>query len=158
LTAAECGRLFDEPRQLRREYAGAIYHVLNRGDRRLFLAALTEACGRTHRQIHAYCLMRNHFHLVLETPEANLVAGMKWLQGTYTQRYNGRHERFGHLFQGRYKAVPVEAANAGYLETLTTYIHLNPARAGLIAIGKERLSNTRLSLPPSEQMEPQSDL
>jgi REP element-mobilizing transposase RayT len=78
------------PRQLRREYAGAIYHVMNRGDRReeifrdaadrrLFLAALTEACGKTHWQIHAYCLMRNHFHLVLETPDANLVVGMKWL-------------------------------------------------------------------------------
>ena len=80
------------PRTLRVEYAGAIYHVMNRGnqrqaifrdeaDRRRFLATLAEACGKTGWQIHAYCLMRNHFHLVLETPSANLVSGMKWLLG-----------------------------------------------------------------------------
>jgi len=81
---AQCGSLRPMPRQLRREFAGAIYHVMNRGgrrerifrdeeDRRMFLAALSEACGKTHWQIHAYCLMGNHFHLVLESPEANLV-------------------------------------------------------------------------------------
>ncbi len=76
------------------------------------------------------------------------MAGMKWLQGTYTQRYNGRHKVFGHLFQGRYKAVPVEAGNAGYLETVSTYIHLNPARAGLVEIGKEKLKSYRWSSYP----------
>jgi REP element-mobilizing transposase RayT len=84
------------PRQLRGEYTGAIYHVLNRGDRRedifrdaqdrrMFLDTLTEACAKTHWQIHAYCLMRNHFHLVLETPAAHLVAGMKWLLGLHVR-------------------------------------------------------------------------
>ena len=112
------------PRQLRREYAGAIYHVMNRGDRReeifrdaadrrLFLAALTEACGKTHWQIHAYCLLRNHFHLVLETPDANLVVGMKWLVGVYTKRFNIRHKECGHLFAGRYKALHVEGSGDG---------------------------------------------
>jgi hypothetical protein len=87
--------------------------------------------------------MANHYHLLLETPEANLVAGMKWLQGTYTQRYNYRHQVCGHLFQGRYKAVPVEGS--GYFGVVSTYIHLNPARAGLIEIGKERLKQYRWS-------------
>jgi len=135
------------PRQLRREYAGAIYHVMNRGDRRepifrdgadrrLFLAALTEACGKTQWQIHAYCLMRNHFHLVLETPAANLVVGMKWLLGVYTKRFNIRHKKCGHLFAGRYKALPVEGGGDGYLRTVCDYVHLNPARAGLLKAGQ----------------------
>ncbi len=141
-------------RPLRIEYPGAMYHIMARGnrgqaifrddqDRQCFLATLAEACGKTGWRIHAYVLMNNHYHLLAETPEGNLVAGMKWLQGTYTQRYNGRHEVFGHLFQGRYKAVPVEAENAGYLEAVSTYIHLNPARAGLIRIGKEKLGRYR---------------
>ena len=107
------------PRQMRREFAGAIYHVINRGDgreeifrddqdRRMFQAALTEGCGKTEWQIHADCLMRHHFHLVLETPQANLVAGMKWLLGVYTKRFNIRHKECGHLFAGRYKALHVE--------------------------------------------------
>jgi len=131
------------PRQMRREYAGAIYHVMNRGDRReaifrdavdrrMFLAALTEACGKTQWQIHAWCLMRNHFHLVLETPDANLVAGMKWLLGVYTKRFNIRHKECGHLFAGRYKALHVEGSGDGYLRTVRDYVHLNPARAGLL--------------------------
>jgi len=92
------------PRQLRIEYPGAIYHLMNRGDRRepifkddadrvKFLNTLAEACAKTAWQVHAYCLMGNHFHLVLETPEANLVAGMKWFLGTYTARFNRRHRR-----------------------------------------------------------------
>ena len=72
-------------------------------DRRCFLETLGEACEKTGWHIHAYVLMGNHYHLLVETPEANLVAGMKWLQGTYTQRFNSRHKVFGHLFQGRYK-------------------------------------------------------
>ena len=88
-------------RKLRLEYPGAIYHVMNRGDRRqaifkhdtdreLFFSTLTEVCDKTRWQVHAYCLMDNHFHLVLHTPDANLVAGMKWFLGTYTSRFNRR--------------------------------------------------------------------
>jgi len=88
------------PRKLRVQYEGAIYHVMNRGDhredifhndedRQLFLKTLGEACAKTAWQVHAYCLMRNHFHLVVETPRANLVAGMKWLLGTYTNVTKG---------------------------------------------------------------------
>jgi len=146
-------------RPLRIEYPGAVYHVMarrNQGrviyrddrDRLRFLETLGEACGKTGWRIHAYVLMGNHYHLLVETPEANLVAGMKWLQGTYTQRYNGRHELRGHLFQGRYKAVPVEADDAGCLEAVSSYIHLNPARAGLIRIGQEKLKRYRWSSYP----------
>ena len=89
---------------------------MNRGDRRealfeddrdrqRFLETLGEACGKTGWQVQAYCLMDNHFHLVLQTPQANLVAGMKWLLGTYTSRFNRRHKEFGHLFSGRYKSL-----------------------------------------------------
>ncbi|MBI4660250.1 MAG: transposase, partial [Verrucomicrobia bacterium] len=104
------------PRPLRVEFAGAIYHLMNRGDRRepiflddddrqTFLNTLGEACEKTGWQVHAYCLMSNHFHLVAETPQPNLVAGMKWLLGTYSGRFNRRHQYFGHLFSGRYKSV-----------------------------------------------------
>ena len=96
-------------RKLRLQYPGAIYHVMNRGDRReaiflddvdrrCFLQTLSEACAKTSWPVHAYCLMGNHFHLVLETPQPNLVEGMKWLLGTYTSRFNRRHKYFGHLF------------------------------------------------------------
>ena len=129
-------------RKLRVEYPGAIYHVMNRGDRRepifrddedreCFLAAVGEVCGKTGWQIHALCLMPNHFHLVLETPQPNLVAGMKWLLGTYTGRFNRRHRQFGHLFSGRYKALVVDGSSTGYLKTVCDYVHLNPARAQL---------------------------
>ena len=103
------------PRQLRVEYPGAIYHVMSRGDRQQdiylddvdrqdFLKTLAEACQKTGFEVHAYCLMRNHFHLVVETPNANLVAGMRWLLSTYTIRLNHRQKLFGHVFSGRYKA------------------------------------------------------
>ena len=130
-------------RKLRVEYPGAIYHVMNRGDRRepifqddkdreFFLATLGEACAKTGWQVHALCLMGNHFHLVLETPQGNLVAGMKWLLGTYTARFNRRHKVFGHLFSGRYKALMVDGSGTGYLKTVCDYVHLNPARAKLV--------------------------
>jgi REP element-mobilizing transposase RayT len=139
------------------ECAGAVYHVMARGnqgqiifgddqDYRRFLDTLGEACQKTGWRVHAYVLMANHYHLLLETPEANLVAGMRWLQGTYTQRYNGRHQLCGPLFQGRYKASPVDSR--GYFGLVSTYIHLNPARAGLIKIGKERLKEYRWSSYP----------
>ena len=117
-------------------------------DRRCFLETLGEACEKTGWRIDAYVLMGNHYHLLVETPEANLVAGMKWLQGTYTQRYNSRHKVFGHLFQGRYKAVIVDGGEEDYFQVVSTYIHLNPARAGLIRIGAERLKRYRWSSYP----------
>jgi hypothetical protein len=83
--------------------------------------------------------MNNHYHLLLETPEANLICGMKWLQGTFTQRYNARHHKRGHLFQGRYKSVPVDTGPGDYFQTVSTYIHLNPARAKLIRAGEQKL-------------------
>jgi len=130
-------------RKLRVEYPGAIYHVLNRGDRRepifrddvdrqRFLETFGEACIKTGWQVHALCLMRNHFHLVVETPRANLVAGMKWFLGTYTSRFNRRHKLFGHLFSGRYKSLIVDGSGSGYLRTVSEYVHLNPARANLL--------------------------
>jgi REP element-mobilizing transposase RayT len=131
-------------RKLRIEYGGAIYHVMNRGDRReaifrddrdreIFLETLTEACTKADWQVHAWCLMENHFHLVVETPRANLVAGMKWFLGTYTSRFNRRHKVFGHLFSGRYKALIVDGSGNGYLRTVCDYVHLNPVRAKLLA-------------------------
>jgi REP element-mobilizing transposase RayT len=131
-------------RKLRVEYPGAIYHVMNRGDRRepifkddedrqCFLDTLGEACGKTGWQVQAYCLMPNHFHLVMETPQANLVAGMKWFLGVYTSRFNRRHKLFGHLFSGRYKSLVVDGSGNGYLKSMCDYVHLNPVRARLIA-------------------------
>ena len=138
------------PRKPRIEYAGAVYHVMCRGnggadifcsddDRRLFLDTLGEACGRCGWFIHAFVLMGNHYHMLLETPEPNLVAGMKWLQGTYTQRFNSRHKRWGHLFQGRYKALVVDGGKGEYFSTVAGYIHLNPARARLFDIDRGSL-------------------
>jgi putative transposase len=131
-------------RQLRIEYAGATYHVMCRGnrretifqedeDRQAFLDTLGEACRRTGWRVCAYVLMPNHYHLVIETPEANLVVGMKWLQGTYTKRHNVRHRNWGHVFQGRYKAVLIDPGEDVYFRTACDYVHLNPARALLAA-------------------------
>ena len=102
-------------------------------DHRLFIETLDQACEKTGWQVHAWCLMSNHFHLVIETPCANLVAGMKWLLGTYTGRFNRRHQEFGHLFSGRYKALIVDGSASGYLKTVCDYVHLNPARAKALA-------------------------
>jgi REP element-mobilizing transposase RayT len=112
-------------RKLRVEYSGAVYHVMNRGDRRepihaddqdrlLLLETLAEACEKTDWQVHAWCLLSNHFHLVSETPRGNLVRGMQWLLGVYTNRFNHRHKEFGHLFSGRYKALAVDGNGNGY--------------------------------------------
>jgi len=109
------------PRTVRVQYPGAIYHVMSRGDQRDdiffddvdrhdFLKTLAEASQKTDWQVHAFCLMRNHYHLVVETPNANLVAGMQWLQSTYTIRLNNRHALAGHVLSGRYKAQVVEGS------------------------------------------------
>ena len=132
------------PRAMRVEYPGAIYHVMDRDDRRKdifvddvdrqdFLKTLAEAGQKTGWQIHAYGLMRNHFHLVLETPNANRVAGMRWFLSAYTIRLNHRQKLFGHVFSGRYKALLVEGSGHGYLKTACDYGHLNPLRARLLS-------------------------
>src|SRR6267378_2590023 len=106
--------------------------VRNDSDRQLFVQTLGEACQKANFQVHACCLMSNHFHLVLETPQANLVAGMKWFLSTYTSRFNQRHKLVGHLFSGRYKALIVDGSGNGYLRTVCDYVHLNPVRAKLL--------------------------
>lgn len=129
-------------RPLRIEFPGAFYHVTSRGndqkdiyrddmDRRAFLDVLKQVYERFNWGIHAYCLMGNHYHLLIETPEANLSKGMRQLNSVYTQRFNRRHQRVGHVLQGRYKAILVER-DAYFLE-LTRYIVLNPVRAGICA-------------------------
>ena len=152
-------------RKLRLEYAGAIYHLMNRGDRReaifrddtdreQFVQTLGQACERGGWRVHAYCLMPNHFHLVLETPQPTLVAGMKWLLGTYTGRFNRRHKLFGHLFSGRYKSLIVDGSGSGYLRTVCQYVHLNPVRAKLIKEG-EPLRSYQWSSWPEYLKKPQ---
>ncbi|MCP5536642.1 MAG: transposase [Akkermansiaceae bacterium] len=141
-------------RPIRIEYEGAMYHVMCRGNNgrdiffgddgcKKFLDTLDEACIRSGWLVHAYVLMGNHYHMMLETPEGNLVDGMKWFQGTYTQRINAWQGRRGHLYQGRYKAqlINSEQRDENYFQVVSDYIHLNPARAGMTGEGKrwERL-------------------
>jgi REP element-mobilizing transposase RayT len=127
-------------RPLRIEYPGAFYHVTSRGneqkdifkskkDREKFLAYLESAVTRYGAVIHAYCLMSNHYHLLLETPKGNLSQIMRHINGAYTTYFNVKRKRAGHLFQGRYKAILVEADE--YAGELSRYIHLNPVRAGM---------------------------
>jgi REP element-mobilizing transposase RayT len=128
-------------RPLRIEFPGAIYHVTSRGnarrkvflddaDRTAFLATLAWVGERFQWICHAYCLMDNHFHLMVETPKANLSRGMRQLNGVYTQGFNRRHRKVGHLFQGRYKAILVERDS--YLLELARYVVLNPVRARMV--------------------------
>lgn len=128
-------------RPLRLEFPGAFYHITSRGDGReaIFLEKsdylgfthlLGEVCERYNWRCHAYCLMTNHYHLVIETPDANLSQGMRQLNGIYTQRFNRCHERVGHVFQGRYKAIIVDAD--AYLLELARYVVLNPVRAQMV--------------------------
>jgi REP element-mobilizing transposase RayT len=128
-------------RPLRIELAGGLYHVTSRGDRREaiyrddqdrtdWLTLLGEVCGRFNWRCHAYCEMTNHYHFVVETPDANLSKGMRQLNGVYTQASNRRHGLVGHLFQGRFKAVLVE--RDAYLLELARYVVLNPVRAGMV--------------------------
>jgi REP element-mobilizing transposase RayT len=133
-------------RPLRIELAGGLYHVTSRGDRReaiyrddadrtAWLDLFGEVCGRFNWRCHAYCQMTNHYHLVVETPEANLSKGMRELNGVYTQRTNRRHGLVGHLFQGRFKAVLVE--RDAYLLALARYVVLNPVRAGMVRAAED---------------------
>lgn len=127
-------------RPLRIEYPGAFYHVINRGhrqepialdrqDRTRFLSTLARMTSQYGVLVHSYCLMTNHYHLILETPEGNLSRAMQWLNVSYATHHNRRHRRAGHLFQGRFKAILVDAG--AYLESLSRYIHRNPVRAGM---------------------------
>jgi len=124
-------------RPLRLEFPGAIYHLTSRGNARqkvfltdpdcqLFLKTLAGVVSRYHWICHAYCLMANHYHLLVETPKAKLSIGMRQLNGIYTQSFNRRHNRVGHLFQGRFKAILVERQS--HLLELCRYIVLNPAQ------------------------------
>jgi putative transposase len=153
-------------RKLRVQYPGAIYHVMNRGDHlevifragedyQLFIRTLEQGCTRADWQVHSFCLMSNHFHLVIETPRANLAEGMKWLLGTYTCRFNRKHKLFGHLFSGRYKAKPVDASGTGYLKSACDYVHLNPVRAGLLS-PEQLLQSYRWSSYPLYLLAPES--
>jgi putative transposase len=129
-----------------------MYHVINRGNYRrdLFESAgaakafeetLEEACEVHGWKLHAHVVMKNHFHLAVETPQANLVAGMHWLQSTFSSRFNRFRQERGHLFQGRYQALLIEDAAA--LARVMDYIHLNPVRAGIVAV--EHLADFRWS-------------
>lgn len=128
-------------RPLRIEYEGAVYHITSRGnarqdiflderDRLSFVTVLGNVVARYNWGCHAYCLMPNHYHLLIETPEANLSCGMRQFNGVYTQAFNRRHNRVGHLLQGRYKAILVEKES--YLLELARYVVLNPVRAKLV--------------------------
>jgi REP element-mobilizing transposase RayT len=129
-------------RKLRLEFPDAVYHVFNRGNYRrdlflsageagAFVEALEEAAQSYGWRIHAYALMRNHYHIALRTPQPNLIKGMHWLQTTFATRFNRLHRERGHLFQGRYHALLVEDDAA--LARLVDYIHLNPVRAKIVA-------------------------
>ena len=149
------------PRPLRIEYEGARYHVMSRGNRGsvvfgsdadvgLFLRTLGEACKRSDLRVNAYVLMSTHYHLLIETPSGNLVEGMKWLQGAFTQRMNAMHKTWGHLFQGRYKAKIIDPTDLTYFKRVAEYIHLNPASAGLLGrTTPQKLSSYTWSSYPS---------
>jgi putative transposase len=128
-------------RPLRIEYPDALYHVTARGDRReaifeddqdrhTFLQIFEKVIRQFNWQCYAWCLMDNHYHLLIQTPDANLSKGMRQLNGVYTQASNRRHGRVGHLFQGRFKAIVVDSD--AYLQELSRYVVLNPVRAGMV--------------------------
>jgi putative transposase len=128
-------------RPLRIEYAGAVYHITSRGndkkavfkddlDRINFLNTLQHVNKRYNWLCHAYCMMDNHYHLLIETPDGNLSLGMRQLNGVYTQLFNKRHQRTGHLFQGRYKSILIQKDS--HLLEVCRYVVLNPVRARMV--------------------------
>ena len=130
-------------RPLRLEFAGALYHVTARGnaredifrddeDRATFLDLLGREIAQQRWRLYAYCLMGNHYHLLIETPEPNLTRGMQRLNQVYTQRFNRRHRRVGHVLQGRYKAIVVDKDS--YFKELIRYVVLNPVRAKMVRL------------------------
>ncbi len=147
-------------RPLRIEFAGALYHVTARGnaqqdiysddaDRQQFLMLLQNTVNRYGWYCHAYCLMDNHYHLLIETSTPTLSRGMKFLNGTYTQHFNRQHQRVGHVFQGRFKAILVQ--KDAYLLELARYIALNPVRAQMVRSAKDwRWSSYRATAGYSE--------
>ncbi len=133
-------------RPLRIEFPGGLYHVTARGDgrediyrgdgdRRVFLDLLSEVCERFNWWVQAFCLMSNHDHLLVETPDGNLSQGMRHVNGVYSQRFNDRHQRCGHVFQGRYTAIIVQKDS--YLLELARYVVLNPVRARMVRTASE---------------------
>ncbi len=129
-------------RPLRMEFPGALYHVTSRGNRREaiyltdhdrhgFLKIVGDVCERYNWIIHAYCLMGNHYHLLVETPDGNLSKGMRQLNGVYTKRFNRAHDRVGHLYQGRYQALIIQKDS--YLLEVARYTVLNPVRARMVS-------------------------
>lgn len=140
-------------RPLRIEYPGALYHITSRGnaradiyltdtDRKNFLLTLGQVCEQYDWYCYAWCLMSNHYHLVIETADANLSQGMRQLNGIYTQTFNRTHKRVGHVFQGRYKAIHVD--KHGYLQEVIRYVVLNPVRAKITkTAGQYRWSSYR---------------
>jgi putative transposase len=150
-------------RPLRIQFPGALYHVTSRGNARapvflgdsdhdLFLDVFGAVVERYRWVCHAYCLMTNHYHFVLETPKANLSRGMRQLNGLYTQRFNRRHGRVGHIFQGRFTGILVE--REAHLLELARYVVLNPVRAGMVRAAEDyRWSSLRatLGLAPAPQ-------
>jgi REP element-mobilizing transposase RayT len=140
-------------RPLRLEFEEAIYHITARGNRRerifasdadrtRFLEILARSLARFEVELHAYVLLPNHFHLLVRTRRANLSRGMHWLMVTYTISFNRRHNKVGHLFQGRYKSLLVEGGS--YLLGLSRYVHLNPVRGKVIGTGDPKERRERL--------------
>jgi putative transposase len=138
-------------RKLRIQHPGAVYHLMNRGNRREsifaddadrheFLVTLAQVCQKADWRARAFCLMKNHFHLVGETPQANLVVGMKWLLRPYTSRFNRRHRVFGHLFSGRSKAPIVDGSGKGYFKGNRGYLTRLLQRRGQNSLGPNRAS------------------
>jgi len=133
-------------RPLRIEFAGALYHVTSRGDRQEniyesdtdrenFLLVLEEVCKQYNWSVHSYCLMSNHYHLLVETPDGNLSKGMRQLNGVFTQKYNRNNNKVGHVFQGRFKGILVDGD--AYLMELVRYIVLNPVRAQMVRSARD---------------------
>jgi len=150
-------------RPLRIEYDRAVYHITSRGnarkaiygddaDREIFLETLHKVTKRYNWLCHAYCLMNNHYHLVIETPDGNLSRGMRQLNGVYTQRYNARHYSVGHIFQGRYKAILIQKDS--HLLEVSRYVVLNPVRAKAVPRLRSSGNGAVTEAQPAKRLRP----